>query len=253
MKRVLVTRPEAQNKPLLAALQKSGYVTDSLPVLKIAPYTQDSHAQECEKIIQQVKNLASYQHIVFVSTNAVQCAFDWIKQFHSELPKTIHWYPIGDATARALEPFVAKVEQAGRDMDSETLLLNPLLQNVKDQRVLIFRGQGGRNFLHDSLIARGAEVEFCELYQRQFIRYPQGTLTEKLKQNPDYLIITSTESIQSLLDQAIIENIKPQLLEKAIVVPGKRVSQFAKEQGFQHVITSSNAGLEETMKTLEQQ
>lgn len=253
MKRVLVTRPEGQNQALLAALQESGYSIDSLPVLKIAPYIEAQHAERCQAIVHQVKNLASYQHIVFVSTNAVQCAFDWILQYHAKLPQTIRWYPIGDATARALEPFVARVEQAGKDMDSETLLLNPFLQELKNQRVLIFRGQGGRNFLRDNLQARGAQVEFCELYQRQFVRYPQGTLTEKLKQNPDYLIITSTESIQSLLEQAIIESIKPQLLEKVIVVPGLRVSQFAKEQGFQQIITSPNAGLEATMRTLQQQ
>lgn len=253
MKRVLVTRPDGQNQALLAALQERGYLTDSLPVLKIAPYTPENHAQECNEIIQQVKQLALYQHIIFVSTNAVQCAFQWIQQYHQALPSTIHWYPIGDATAKSLEPFVARVEQAGKDMDSETLLLNPLLQNVESHKILIFRGRGGRSFLRDSLRERGAEVEFCELYQRQFIRYPVGSLAEKLQQNPDFLIITSTESIQSLLEQAIIESIKPQLLEKKIIVPGKRVSQFAREQGFEHIITSPNAGLAATMETLLQQ
>lgn len=253
MKRVLVTRPEGQNQSLLAALQKSGYTTDSLPVLKIAPYTPVAHAEQCQQIIKQVKNLASYQHIVFVSTNAVQCAFDWINQYHSELPASIRWYPIGDATARALEPFVARVEQAGKDMDSETLLLNPYLQNITGHRVLIFRGQGGRNFLRDNLQQRGAEVEFCELYQRQFVRYAAGTLTEKLHKKPDFVIITSTESIQSLVEQAIIEDAKSLLLQQTIIVPGKRVSQFAKEQGFQKVLTSPNAGLEATMETVQQQ
>lgn len=253
MTRILVTRPEAQNKPLLNALQQQGFETDSLPVLSILPYSEAEHADQCERIVRQVKSLEQYQHVVFVSTNAVQTAFKWINQLHKTLPEHIHWYPIGDATARELEQFVPKVEQAGKDMDSETLLLNPLLQSVQGHKVLIFRGRGGRNFLHDNLVARGADVEFCEIYQRQFVRYPLGALADKLAQSPDYLIITSTESIQALLEQAIIESLQQPLLEQVIVVPGKRVAKFAKEQGFKNVVISPNAGLDATVETLLQQ
>src|SRR5690606_19944061 len=126
------------------------------------------------------------------------------------------------ATAKALLPYVPSVEVAGVDMDSETLLENPHLQQLAGQRVVIFRGQGGRQFLFDALAARGAKVEFCELYQRRFVQYPMGTLQQHVAQKLDFLQATSTETIQALLEQAIIENIRQQVLNIPLIVPGQR-------------------------------
>lgn len=250
MTRILVTRPEGQNQPLLRELAKQGYETLALPLLKIAPFNTKDHASACEKIVEQVKRLQAYQHVVFVSTNAVHTAFDWINQYHQSPPTNLRWYPIGTATADALAEYVDKVEQAGVDMDSETLLLNPHLENIAGDKVLIFRGLGGRDFLRNNLQARGAKVDFCEIYERQFVRYPQGTLKKMLAEKLDLLLATSTQTIQAMLEQATIEGVKQELLTTCLIVPGKRVEQYALDQGFQTVIASSNAGLESTMEAV---
>lgn len=251
MMRVLVTRPEAQNQPLMQKLTAKGYQAIALPMLDIVPFTALQHAEECDKIIQQVKNLANYQHIVFVSTNAVHYAFQWIKQYHPQLPKQIRWYPIGTATAAVLAEYVDEVEQAGVDMDSETLLLNPNLAEILGHKVLIFRGQGGRDYLCRNLQSRGAIVEFCEIYQRQSMHYSKGTLQQILAGKIDFLLATSTQTIQAMLEQAIIDDVRQTLLAICLIVPGQRVARYAQEQGFQCVIASSNAGLEATMEALE--
>lgn len=250
MTRVLVTRPEGQNQPLMRELTEQGYQAIALPLLTILPFNEQQHASACEHIIEQVKNLAAYQHVVFVSTNAVHTAFHWIKQYHQQLPNNIRWYPIGTATAEALAQYVATVEQAGVDMDSETLLLNPNLENIVGDKVLIFRGQGGRDFLRNNLQSRGATVDFCEIYQRQFIRYPKGKLQQIVADGVDLLLATSTQTIQAMLEQAIIDEVMQDLLAICLIVPGQRVAKYAQEQGFQCVIASRNAGLEATMEAL---
>ena len=250
MKRVLVTRPAAQNQALLAELEKAGFEPVALPLLEIITYQTAQHAAQCIAIEQCVSHLADVQHIVFVSTNAVHCAFHWIKQHYTHIPQHIRWYPIGDATAKALAQYVALPETAGVDMDSETLLDNPHLQQLKGQQVVIFRGQGGRQYLFENLTARGAHVSFCEVYQRQFVRYPIGTLQQHLAQKIDFLQATSTETIQALLEQAIIESIRQQVVSIPLIVPGQRVTQFAKAQGFTQVLTSANAGLTATMDVI---
>lgn len=250
MKRVLVTRPAAQNQALVAELTKQGFEPVVLPLLEIRNYQTEKHPVECQAISQCVRNLDDVQHVVFVSTNAVHSAFQWIKPLWPQLPADIRWYPIGEATAKALLPYVPSVEVAGVDMDSETLLENPHLQQLAGQRVVIFRGQGGRQFLFDALTARGAKVEFCELYQRRFVQYPMGTLQQHVAQKLDFLQATSTETIQALLEQAIIENIRQQVLNIPLIVPGQRVAQFAIAQGFTQVLTSNNAGLTAIMDVI---
>lgn len=250
MKRVLVTRPAAQNQALVAELAKEGLEPVVLPLLEINAYQAKSHPAECQKIEQCVSRLAHVQHVVFVSTNAVHCAFQWIKPLWPQLPADIRWYPIGEATAKVLAQYVPEVEVAGVDMDSETLLDNPHLQQLAGQRVVIFRGHGGRQYLFDNLTARGAKVEFCELYQRCSVHYPIGTLQQHLVQKLDFLLATSTETIQALLEQAIIESIRQQVVNIPLIVPGQRVAQFAIAQGFTQVLISKNAGLAAIMDVI---
>ena len=50
--------------------------------------------------------------------------------------------------------------------DSEALLALPEMRDLAGKRVVIFRGDGGRELLGDTLIARGAIVEYAECYRR---------------------------------------------------------------------------------------
>ena len=50
--------------------------------------------------------------------------------------------------------------------DSEALLELPQLTDVNGRRVIIFRGDGGRELLGETLAARGASVEYVSCYRR---------------------------------------------------------------------------------------
>jgi uroporphyrinogen-III synthase len=51
--------------------------------------------------------------------------------------------------------------------NSEALLAMPQLAHMSGQRVLIVRGAGGRDLLGDTLISRGAQVQYAEVYTRE--------------------------------------------------------------------------------------
>ena len=79
--------------------------------------------------------------------------------------------------------------------DSEGLLALPELQNVAGMRVMIFRGDGGRELLGDTLKARGATVEYVTCYLRSKSDLDVGAL---LTATPDALTVTSSEALSHL-------------------------------------------------------
>src|SRR5262249_27551000 len=100
--------------------------------------------------------------IVFVSVNAVAHGVHLI-----EKGPTTRVAAIGKATAAALAQTSLKadiVPEAG--FNSEALLAHPDLTLASDARVLIVRGDGGRELLQESFTARGLVVETREVYQR---------------------------------------------------------------------------------------
>lgn len=240
---ILVTRPAAQNGPLVSAIEATGHHAVILPLLEITAFERQSQPQQCQDITDKVLNLAHYQHVIFISTNAVTTAWQWIDQYWPQLPVGQTWYAIGNVTAAAINALDVDVEQAGTSMNSESLLLHPDLQVLHEQKVLIVRGQGGREHLKTVLQQRGASVDYCEVYARHKLRYQQGELGKILAKGLDLLTVTSAETIQQLLDQAIIDSLQGEILQLPIVVPGERLFEVAKSRGFKQVVQAENAGL----------
>ena len=84
-----------------------------------------------------------------------------------KFPRRLQVATVGGASVRALERFgiTGVVAPQGR-YDSESLLDLPALAAVNGRRVVIFRGEGGRELLGETLRARGAVVEYAECYRR---------------------------------------------------------------------------------------
>jgi uroporphyrinogen-III synthase len=242
-RRILVTRPLAQNAALLDALRQQGDTPIVLPLIYIKPYTESEHSQQCALIKNTIQRLDEFQHLIFISTNAVSGAEYWFDRYWPQLPIAPFWYAIGNATASQLAQFVDAVEQSGEAMNSESLLAHPRLQHIKDHKILIFRGAGGRNHLKEVLEQRGARVEYCEVYERQAIHYHAQELSKLLIQGIDLLTVSSGETLHLLLEQAVNDGIKDVIQSLPIVVPGKRVADIAKTKGFQQIITADNAGV----------
>lgn len=250
MKRILVTRPLEQNATLVEALRQRGDQPLVFPLLAIEVFTEDLHPQPCATIRAVVQRLDEFSHLVFISTNAAAAGYAWIDRYWPQLPAG-HWYAIGEATAAALSRHGVKVETAGQAMNSESLLQHPCLQQLHGQKVLVFRGEGGREQLRDVLQQRGARVEYCEVYRRRTVVHGPGELASLLLQGIDAVTVTSGETLQLLLDQATNDGIKADMQKIPLVVPGERVARLACEAGFSRVRAAANAGVAAMLQALD--
>jgi uroporphyrinogen-III synthase len=235
--RVLVTRPAGEAAVrLCAAVEAAGNEAYHQPLLTLAALPELSGPQR-----QRVLDLDRYQHVIFISGNAVQFGMAAVEGCWPQLPVELQWYAIGAATAAQLESHGITAVTPESDMSSEGLLAVSQLQQVRDQRVLIVKGEGGRATLAQELIGRGALVDELACYRREVPAMPPGSLAANLSSwGIDVILLSSGEglaNLQLLLSPTETSNFKHIFL----VVPSKRVADQALEAGFDQIITAENA------------
>jgi uroporphyrinogen-III synthase len=205
-------------------------------MLRVLPLTKLAPAQR-----QQLLDLDHYQHIIFISGNAVSCGMAWIESCWPQLPVGLDWYAVGEGTARLLLPFGVDAHTPGAAMSSEGLLALPTLQQLSGQRVLIVRGEGGRQALARELGRRGARVDDLACYRRAAPELAPGELALKLSQwGIDLVMISSGEGLSNML--ALLSPAETTKFSGiTLLVPSKRVADMAVAAGFERVITAENA------------
>ena len=132
--------------------------------------------------------------------------------------------------------------------DSESLLEHPQLQagEISGIKIVIFRGEGGRELLGNTLQSRGAEVFYADMYRRS-----PPTSASQLNQylaEADIVAVSSNQGLQNLYDLATDKN---SLTRHALVVPGERSFTLAKALGFSNIFIAENATDEACMNALE--
>ena len=244
--RVLVTRPAHQAAAWQQLLLSEGAAVVSVPLLDIVPFTAESGAP-WHALRSRIQDLDYYRHLIFVSQNAVRLGMERVLEYWPQLPLRLQFYAVGAATAAALRDYDVNVSEAGEGMNSEALLQLAGLQQVDQQRILIFRGAGGRPTLGQELADRGARVDYCELYERRLPAAATTKLALLAESGSDLIVsVHSGETLQNLrrLISELANNgiLNPlEWLQRPLLVPGERVAQLAAESGFRQVIVANNA------------
>jgi uroporphyrinogen-III synthase len=157
---IVVTRPREHAPALAERIRMAGGDPILFPTIEILP-PEDPGA-----VSNLIASLDGFQLAIFVSPTAairghglVSASRNW--------PEGLRVAALGVGTARALEErgIHAAIAPAG-EADSEALAALPELQNLQGRSIVIFRGQGGREWLRTRLEARGARVEYAECYRR---------------------------------------------------------------------------------------
>lgn len=195
---IVVTRPQDQAKRLTALIEQAGGKVIPFPLIAIAPledYTRFQH---------QLDKLADYDWAIFISSNAVQFGVPRMLERLGKCPANLRFAAIGPTTAAELKKFRIDDTLIPNDrFDSESLLALPEMQNVHSRKIMIFRGEGGREILADTLKDRGAHVEFAECYRRTNPQSESALLDAHWRRGElDALVVTSSEAMRHLLQIA---------------------------------------------------
>ena len=147
---IAVTRPRELAPELARLIENAGGKAILFPALQI----------EDLPLPQALRRLDAFDLAIFISPTAVRRAL----KAGSRWPRVA---AVGSGTRRELEKRgISAVIAPQTGADSEALLALQELSQMAGKRVLIVRGEGGRELLGDSLKSRGAHVEYAECYRR---------------------------------------------------------------------------------------
>ncbi len=241
--RVLVTRPAAQAQSLVQRIEQAGGEAIRFPTLEIAA------ARDVAALERVLAGIARVDLVIFISPNAVVHGLAHLKM-HGGLPARLVIAAIGRGTAKTLtdagvtgviSPMEGSNSAAAPGAalpppsleSSESLLALPALGDVTGKRVVIFRGEGGRALLGDTLRARGAQVEYAECYRRARPDTDAAPLGARLRDNGiDIVTVTSVESLRNLHDM-LDAGARVHLRRLPMVVVGTRQAEACQALGIQ--------------------
>lgn len=235
-KRVLVTRPEGQADGLAQLIRAAGGEPIRIPAIEIRDLADSApfHAV--------ADRLASFDLAIFVSRNAVRKAFEMLRARRDGMswPARLQVAAIGQGSRAELlaRGFAAVIAPAAQS-DSEALLALPELARsaVSGKRVVIFRGDGGRRLLGDTIAARGAAVEYAACYRRERPVGGEALLRAAWAGGVDAVTVSSAEGLANFLDM-LDEDAARRLSRIPLFVPHPRVAAEAERRGLARTIVA---------------
>src|SRR5471032_1079341 len=290
---VVITRPLAQARPLAERVAALGRTVELLPLLEIhaladtapllaalakltAPATLASAAAATTSAAAATAATPAtlvtpyYALVAFVSPNAIDAAFAHIAQW----PAGVTLAVLGEGSRAALAAhgvtpanahIVSPADSA--HSDSEHLLQTLDLAALRGRRVLIVRGESGRELMADGLRAAGADVTVVAAYRRDVPALTpalSATLQRLLAQQNDW-IVTSSEALRGLMllleelacreagtapQQHIHDTTVAKMQRQHLIVPHARIAETAKQFGFTR-LTLTGSGDERLLAALQ--
>jgi uroporphyrinogen-III synthase len=243
---VVVTRPLSQATALAERIALLGRQAIVFPLLDILPLPDTMVLRHA------LAALDRYAMVSFISPNAIDAAFaaapDWPQALSPDCALAIMGegsraalarHGLGNDNRRIISP------RNPQRTDSETLLEALDLDALRGKRVLILRGETGRELLGDALRAAGIEVDQIAAYRRVAPHWDAARATwlrQLMAQQADW-VVTSSEALRILLNwvqDADGEAGVMALRRQRLFVPHRRIVESARQLGISHIVLTQS-------------
>jgi uroporphyrinogen-III synthase len=238
---IVVTRPREQAEALARRIRAAGGEPLLFPAIEIR------ELPDLGPLFERIDRLDEYDLAIFISPNAVHKALNLVhaRRAGKRWPGGLKVAAVGRGSRRELEQqgFTEVIAPASH-ADSEALLALPDLSAVAGKRVVIFRGDGGRELLGDTLAARGARVEYAECYRRaRPVADSAPLLTAWARGAVHAVTVSSAEGLSNLFD--MLGKLGQQWLRSTpLFVPHPRVAEAAARLGVREVLVAGASDAE---------
>lgn len=230
---VVVTRPAQQGRELADLIRSAGGRPIEFPTLEIVAAANATHLQR------QLTQLGKNDWAIFISVNAVEYGSHLINEAGIDIDP-VKIISIGTATSSALNQRGILVDlECPAPAGSESLLAMPEMHRVKNQRIFIFRGIGGRELLGQTLSDRGAAIQYVECYERRQPDSDPNVLRQaEREESLDVMVTTSVDGLRNLI-RIIADQGYDDLLRIKLVVIGQRQLAEAERLGWRGEVVAT--------------
>ncbi|HET7580420.1 MAG TPA: uroporphyrinogen-III synthase [Bacillales bacterium] len=225
-KRIMVTRAAGQAESFAQAIFERGGEPVMVPVIA---FREPHDPGEIDTVL---KELPSYNWIIFTSANGVQFFFQILRRAGLEFPVGARTAVVGRKTLKKLEDFGVNADVVPDEYIAESLLHALKSRIGPGDKVLMPRGNLARKKLPEQLAALGFEVTDLTVYETVLNRDEQSKLIELLsEQPPDVITFTSSSTVINFLE--LLEGKRcSDLLEKAkMACIGPVTAETARDYG----------------------
>ncbi|NEX61550.1 uroporphyrinogen-III synthase [Noviherbaspirillum galbum] len=243
---VIITRPLAQAEALAGRVRACGRMPVLFPLLDIQPLPDQAALRA------RLAALDQYALAVFVSPNAIDAAIAAMPGWPGAMPRGVPLAVMGEGSRAALaahgitaDGFTIFSPTDRQRTDSETLLPELDLPALRGRRVLLVRGESGRELLADALRAEGIEVEPVAAYRRAapVLDDAGKALLRRLLDEGGEWVITSSEALRNLRDSVVDvlgEGGVAKMQRQALIVPHARIADTARALGFTSILQTAS-------------
>ncbi len=239
---MLVTRAAHQSAPLCELIRSHGGHPVRFPAIEIRGPEDPNTTQS------QLARLDRFDIAIFISPNAVHHGLALLEK-RAPLNR-LKIAAVGKSTAHALEEAGLTVSITPTErFDSEALLECPELHRVKGTKIIIFRGNGGRPLLGDTLRQRSATITYAEVYQRTCPAADPAELLNRWSTTVQVVTATSIDVLNNLVTLLGSEGIQA-LRRTPLLVVSERMRTAAQKLGCREIILAQRADDQSVLKAL---
>ncbi len=242
-KKVLITRVEKDNAFLKQSLEELGAFVIEQPTIQFVD------PDDRGPLDTALKNLKTYDTVIFTSANAVRRFIDRLWMLGKDIRDIggTAVFAIGPKTARAIEELRIRVDEIPEEFKAEGLVAM-LGNRVKGRKILIPRAQEARTVLVDELKKMGAEVDVVPVYKTVNAGVRDDVLPY-LKEGVDLAIFTSSSTVKNFFDM-FGENALNMLKDADIACIGPITAKTVNEMGLEVTIQPSSYTIEALLKAV---
>jgi uroporphyrinogen III methyltransferase/synthase len=228
-KRIIVTRARQQASELVGQLSDLGAECLEYPTIRIiAP-------KDPEPLQQAVKNLPTYDWIVFTSVNGVVHFFEHLFAAGKDVRalSKMQTAAIGPATAAQLRKFGLHSDIVPEAYRAESVVEAFKEMNLKGKKIMLPRAREARPILPVELTKMGAQVDEIPAYETLKVTENAGDLTKQLEEKRvDLITFTSSSTVKNFKALLPADNFKKLMQGVVIASIGPITTDKAKQLDF---------------------